>query len=187
MHTWTNLWVIIYRTYSVNFLNSSTPIPSDIFFFTLVAWVLIGTVVIIVTIPAVAPTHQSASWVFTEFTNNTGYSSNAIVFFIGMLRMYYWSTLKLSDCYYANSKCLKIEAGWALVGYETGAQIVEVCTRLSYSVASSFCSSTNLHNVYYRVLKTRQPLHLAVSSFVSLVLFFRALHLFFPLSFRFKM
>lgn len=68
----------------------------------MVAWVLIGTVVIIVAVPAMAPSHNSAKWVFTEFINNTGYTSMPIVFFVGML-----------------------QSGWALVGYETGAQIVE--------------------------------------------------------------
>ncbi|KAG2199308.1 hypothetical protein INT47_012942 [Mucor saturninus] len=68
----------------------------------MVGWVLLGTLIIIIAIPAMAPTHNSATWVFTEFTNNTGYSNKGIVFFVGML-----------------------QSGWALVGYETGAQIVE--------------------------------------------------------------
>ncbi|GAA5813670.1 hypothetical protein MFLAVUS_007156 [Mucor flavus] len=68
----------------------------------MVGWVLVGTLIIIIAVPVMAPTHQTAEWVFTEFTNNTGYTNNGIVFFIGML-----------------------QAGWALVGYETGAQIVE--------------------------------------------------------------
>ncbi|ORE20771.1 hypothetical protein BCV71DRAFT_175121 [Rhizopus microsporus] len=68
----------------------------------MVIWVLIGSLVIIVGIPALAPTHKTAKWVFTEFSNNTGYSNNGMVFLIGLL-----------------------QAGWALVGYECGAQIVE--------------------------------------------------------------
>ncbi|CAO3626288.1 unnamed protein product [Mucor hiemalis] len=68
----------------------------------LVFWVGIGTIVILCTVPAMAPSHNTAKWVFTEFTNNTGYQSVALVFFVGMT-----------------------QAGWTLVGYECGAQIVE--------------------------------------------------------------
>ncbi|GAA5813672.1 hypothetical protein MFLAVUS_007158 [Mucor flavus] len=68
----------------------------------LVFWVGIGTIIIVCTVPAMAPNLNSAKWVFTEFTNNTGYESVGIVFFVGML-----------------------QAGWTLVGYECGAQIVE--------------------------------------------------------------
>lgn len=45
----------------------------------------IGTIVILCTVPAMAPTHNTAKWVFTEFTNNTGYQSVALVFFVGMV------------------------------------------------------------------------------------------------------
>ncbi|KAI8975564.1 amino acid/polyamine transporter I [Mycotypha africana] len=68
----------------------------------MVVWVFIGTLVIIIAVPIMAPTHNSAKWVFTEFMNTTGYENNGMVFLIGLL-----------------------SAGWALIGYETGAQIVE--------------------------------------------------------------
>ncbi|KAG1051465.1 hypothetical protein G6F52_003954 [Rhizopus delemar] len=68
----------------------------------MVVWVFIGSLVIIIGVPALASTHNSAKWVFTEFINNTGYENNGMVFLIGLL-----------------------QAGWALVGYECGAQIVE--------------------------------------------------------------
>lgn len=54
----------------------------------LVFWVGIGTIIIICVVPALAEKHNSAQWVFTEFTNNTGYTNGGMVFFIGMLRMY---------------------------------------------------------------------------------------------------
>jgi hypothetical protein len=50
-------------------------------------FLVFGTIVFICTIPAVAPTHNTAKWVFTEFINNTGYSSNAMVFFVGMVSL----------------------------------------------------------------------------------------------------
>ena len=32
-----------------------------------------------------APSHNTAKWVFTEFTNDTGYENLALVFFVGMV------------------------------------------------------------------------------------------------------
>ncbi|KAI8645218.1 amino acid/polyamine transporter I [Parasitella parasitica] len=68
----------------------------------MVVWVMIGTLIVVIAVPAMAPTHNSPKWVFTEFINSTGYESNGLVFLIGLLA-----------------------SGWALVGYECGAQIVE--------------------------------------------------------------
>lgn len=68
----------------------------------MVVWVLIGTLIVIITVPSMAPTHNSAKWVFTYFINGTGYQNNGLVFLVGLLA-----------------------SGWALVGYECGAQIVE--------------------------------------------------------------
>ncbi|ORY96421.1 amino acid/polyamine transporter I, partial [Syncephalastrum racemosum] len=67
-----------------------------------VIWVLIGTVIVIITVPAMAPSHHDAKWLFTEFLNETGYSNSGLVFLLGLL-----------------------QAGWTLTGYEAGAQIVE--------------------------------------------------------------
>ncbi|KAG2222496.1 hypothetical protein INT45_012810 [Circinella minor] len=68
----------------------------------MVFWVLIGSTIIIITMPAMAPTHHSATWVFTEFQNSTGYQNSGLAFFLGLL-----------------------QAGWTLIGYENGAQIAE--------------------------------------------------------------
>ncbi|RCH80449.1 hypothetical protein CU098_001084, partial [Rhizopus stolonifer] len=68
----------------------------------LLFWVGVGTIVIICTVPAMAPKHNSAKWVFTEFTNTTGYTNQGLVFLLGLL-----------------------QAGWTLIGYECGVQIVE--------------------------------------------------------------
>ncbi|KAI9021708.1 amino acid/polyamine transporter I [Phycomyces nitens] len=68
----------------------------------MVFWVLIGTIIVVITVPVMAPTHTSAKWVFTEFMNGTGYENLGLVFFLGLL-----------------------QAGWTFVGYECGAQIVE--------------------------------------------------------------
>ncbi|KAI7850006.1 amino acid/polyamine transporter I [Circinella umbellata] len=68
----------------------------------IVFWAAIGTIIIVVAMPVMAPTNPSAKWVFTEFQNTTGYSNSALTFFLGML-----------------------QAGWSLIGYENGAQIAE--------------------------------------------------------------
>lgn len=49
-----------------------------------------------------APSHHTAKWAFTEFTNSSGYESSGLVFFLGLL-----------------------QAGWCLIGYECGAQVAE--------------------------------------------------------------
>jgi hypothetical protein len=36
--------------------------------------------------PAMAPSHQPAKWVFTEFINNTGYDNVGMVFLVGLLQ-----------------------------------------------------------------------------------------------------
>lgn len=42
-------------------------------------------VVITITILAASPTKQSAKFVFTEFTNDSGWSSNGIAFITGLI------------------------------------------------------------------------------------------------------
>lgn len=54
--------------------------------FLLVYWVGIGTILVVVIMPAMAPTHPSAEWVFTVFQNTTGYKNQGITFLLGMLQ-----------------------------------------------------------------------------------------------------
>ncbi|KAG0748619.1 hypothetical protein G6F62_002227 [Rhizopus arrhizus] len=49
-------------------------------------WQVIAPAVIMITMAAKAPTHQPASFVFTHFNNNTGWSSSAYVVVIGILQ-----------------------------------------------------------------------------------------------------
>lgn len=46
---------------------------------------LISFFVILVVVPAKAPTHQEAKFVFANFVNNTGWSSNGIAFIVGLI------------------------------------------------------------------------------------------------------
>jgi len=47
---------------------------------------LLSFVVILITVPAVAPTHQHAKFVFATFINNTGWSQNGIAFLVGLVK-----------------------------------------------------------------------------------------------------
>ncbi|KAL9081083.1 MAG: hypothetical protein Q9157_000287 [Trypethelium eluteriae] len=46
---------------------------------------LVSFLVILITIPAAAPTHQHARFVFATFINNTGWSSNGVAFIVGLV------------------------------------------------------------------------------------------------------
>jgi len=46
---------------------------------------LVSFAVILITVPAVAPTHQHAKFVFANFVNNTGWKSNGIAFIVGLI------------------------------------------------------------------------------------------------------
>lgn len=52
----------------------------------MVFWVGIGTIIVVITMPVMAPTHPPAEWVFTEFQNITGYQNSGLVFLIGLLQ-----------------------------------------------------------------------------------------------------
>lgn len=69
-----------------------------------VYWHIIGTLTVVIGLAIVAPTHQSASFVFGEFIPNpaTGISSPAYLFFVGLLM-----------------------CQWAMCGYDTSAHIAE--------------------------------------------------------------
>ncbi|KAI7848423.1 amino acid/polyamine transporter I [Circinella umbellata] len=68
----------------------------------MIYWVAAGTIIVVIAMPVMAPTHPTAEWVFTEFQNSTGYKNSGLAFFLGLL-----------------------QAGWTLIGYENGAQIAE--------------------------------------------------------------
>lgn len=57
---------------------------------------LVSFTVILITVPAKAPTHQSAKFVFANFVNNTGWSQNGIAFIVGLINVN-WSFACL-DC-----------------------------------------------------------------------------------------
>ncbi|KAI9321379.1 amino acid/polyamine transporter I [Dichotomocladium elegans] len=68
----------------------------------MVFWVIVGTMVVVIIMPAMAETHPSPRWVFTEFQNTTGWNNSGLSFLLGML-----------------------QAGWTLLGYENGAHLAE--------------------------------------------------------------
>ncbi|CDH54997.1 apc amino acid permease [Lichtheimia corymbifera JMRC:FSU:9682] len=68
----------------------------------MIGWVTIGTLIIVIATPLMAPTHPSGKWVFSEFQNYTGWDNVGLVFLLGMS-----------------------QAGWCLIGYENGAHLAE--------------------------------------------------------------
>ena len=49
-------------------------------------WIsLLSFAVILITIPSKAPSHQPASFVFTDFINHTGWNNNAIAYIVGLI------------------------------------------------------------------------------------------------------
>lgn len=48
--------------------------------------------------PAMAPTHPSAEWVFTVFQNTTGYKNQGITFLLGMLQAG-WCLVSISSIF----------------------------------------------------------------------------------------
>jgi len=57
---------------------------------------LLSFAVILITVPATAPTHQNAEFVFTTFINNTGWKQGGIAFIVGLVNTN-WSFACL-DC-----------------------------------------------------------------------------------------
>lgn len=57
---------------------------------------LISFAIILITVPAVAPTHQHAKFVFATFINNTGWAEGGIAFIVGLVNTN-WSFACL-DC-----------------------------------------------------------------------------------------
>jgi hypothetical protein len=53
-----------------------------------------------------APSHQSAKWVFTEFINNTGYANSGLVFLLGMLQAG-WTLVRIMNRFSIESICAK--------------------------------------------------------------------------------
>ncbi|KAF2839836.1 choline transporter [Patellaria atrata CBS 101060] len=82
-----NLFCYFFNTY-----NRHLPILAQITLYTsLISFLIIG-----ITVPSVAPTHQQAKFVFATFINNTGWSQSGIAFLVGLINTN-WSFACL-DC-----------------------------------------------------------------------------------------
>ncbi|KAF2762399.1 choline transport protein [Pseudovirgaria hyperparasitica] len=73
-----NLFAYIFNCY-----GKTLPIVASMALYTS----LISFAVILITVPAVAPTHQTAKFVFATFINNTGWSQNGIAFIVGLVNV----------------------------------------------------------------------------------------------------
>lgn len=93
-------------------------------------WHLVGVTIIVVVLAFVPDHHQEASWVFTQFENNTGWSNAAYVFVIGLLMAQYTFTGYDASAHVAeetrnasvaapkgivSSVVVSLFAGWALL------------------------------------------------------------------------
>ena len=59
-----------------------------LFLHDIVYWVAAGTIIVVIAMPVMAPTHPTAEWVFTEFQNSTGYKNSGLAFFLGLLQVH---------------------------------------------------------------------------------------------------
>ena len=84
-HVWVAYLLINIFAFVWNCNAKTLPIIAQISLFTS----LISFFVILVTVPAKAPTHQNARFVFANFVNNTGWSANGIAFIVGLINTNY--------------------------------------------------------------------------------------------------
>ncbi|KAG0018169.1 hypothetical protein BGZ81_010352 [Podila clonocystis] len=70
-------------------VNSMTVRFNGIFNILSVWWHVVGTLMIVIVVVAYTPEKQSASFVFTEWVNNTGWNSGFYVFMLGLLQSQY--------------------------------------------------------------------------------------------------
>ena len=84
-HVWVAYFLINVFAFVWNCNAKTLPIIAQISLFTS----LISFFVIMVTVPAKAPTHQDARFVFANFVNNTGWSANGIAFIVGLINTNY--------------------------------------------------------------------------------------------------
>ena len=84
-HVWVGYLVINVFAFLWNCYAKWLPIIAQISLFTS----LVSFFVILVVVPAKAPTHQDAKFVFANFVNNTGWSANGIAFIVGLINTNY--------------------------------------------------------------------------------------------------
>ncbi|KAK4514235.1 uncharacterized protein ATC70_001824 [Mucor velutinosus] len=123
----------------------------------IVFWTLIGTLIIVCCVPAMAPTHRSAKWVFLEFLNKTGYDNKGMAFLLGLLQSG-WTLDKYSRNLHGGTKRADVTAprgiiicilsavvqGFALILITLfSIQDVEAIIESSMPIATFFTQTTN--------------------------------------------
>lgn len=68
-------------TFTFNCYGRTLPLLGSLTLYTS----LVSFLVILITVPAVAPTHQHAEFVFATFVNNTGWSQGGIAYIVGLI------------------------------------------------------------------------------------------------------
>lgn len=84
-HVWVGYLVINLFAFFWNCYAKWLPVIAQVSLFTS----LISFFVILVVVPAKAPTHQNAKFVFATFVNNTRWSENGIAFIVGLINTNY--------------------------------------------------------------------------------------------------
>ncbi|KZF20763.1 choline transporter [Xylona heveae TC161] len=105
---------------------------------------LVSFIVILITVPARAPTHQTAKFVFANFVNNTGWKSNGIAFIVGLINTN-WPFACL-DC--ATHMAEEVAQPERMIPISIlGTVAIGFCTSWTYCV-SMFFSMNNLDNLF---------------------------------------
>ncbi|KAJ3094450.1 hypothetical protein HK100_006135 [Physocladia obscura] len=79
------VYIHIAISFSIGLANSLPPKFMATIMFVSTIWQVVTPFLIIICVLAMAPTHQTASYVFTDYENNTGIDSNAWVVLVGLL------------------------------------------------------------------------------------------------------
>ncbi|KAI4254432.1 MAG: hypothetical protein LQ352_003103 [Teloschistes flavicans] len=80
-HVFVGYQVVNIAAFSFNCYGRTLPLLGHVSLWTS----LISFFIILIVVPAKAPTHQHAKFVFANFVNNTGWSQNGIAFIVGLI------------------------------------------------------------------------------------------------------
>ncbi|KAL8826529.1 MAG: hypothetical protein Q9170_007363 [Blastenia crenularia] len=105
---------------------------------------LISFFVILVAVPAKAPTHQHAKFVFATFVNNTGWSQNGIAFIVGLINTNY--SFACLDC--ATHLAEEVHRPEKMIPIAIlGTVAIGFVTSWTYSIALFFSITTSVEDL----------------------------------------
>ncbi|CAH0021320.1 unnamed protein product [Clonostachys rhizophaga] len=124
---------------------------------------LISFVVILITVPSVARTHQDAKFVFATFINNTGWSQDAMAFILGLINVNYGfscldSAVHMAEEIAQPERAIPIAImGTVGIGFVTSfGFILSMMFSLSnFDVVSTTLTGVPILELFYQALKNR--------------------------------